>query len=507
MTGQQPRHQSTSSKPYRQEGEARSTRLYSPEGLYVWDTWYLNLDGEVHVFYLQMKRPGSVRDLPDNASLGHAVSTDLHHWTELPVAILPGREGEYDDGHIFTGCALDHGAKTYLYYTRNHTEDGRRLQGICLATSDDRIHFTKHPENPVIEPSPEVYFSKSTDPAPFRYHNWPAVDCRDLAIVPSPTGDGWLGYAVMRLRDAGMEDSCCIALCRSKDLFHWSVGPPCCRPGRFTCFEVPDVFQLDGRWYMMALTADSYGQRARFSDSNCGCATIVFESDNPLGPFEEVEDNLLLASRDHQGFSARTVEFEGKRLMLYTRPEGGWLSGGSNWGQISWPVELVARAAGGLTPRFWRGNEGAFARRIPLEPCNARARKGWSLQPIPTPDGQPRKFMFQCRIDFDATAVGVSFHRTDDQTFSKGRLVLWDRERHELELCTLPDFRTSQCRRCGPRDSRLGLRLVVVGDMVEAYLDDELVLNEFRPCSPGRSLQAFCENGKADFHDMVLYRD
>jgi len=484
----------------------RQMSLYHPDGLYVWDTWYLNMEGEIHVFYLQMKRSSSTRDLPENASLGHAVSKDLHNWEELPTSILPGKKGTYDDGHIFTGCALEHDGSIYLYYTSNHSEKGQRTQGICLAISEDGIHFTKHQSNPIIEPDPEIYISKSTDPVSFHYHNWPTVDCRDIVIIPSPTSDGWLGYVVMRLKEAGMQNSCCVALCDSKDLIHWKVNGPCCMPRRFTCFEVPDVFKLNDKWYMIALTADSYGQRARFSDPNCRHATIVFESNSPRGLFEEVRDNLLLASKDHQGFSARTVEYEGKRLMFYTRPEGGWPTGGSNWGQISWPVELVTNPGGGLLPRFWNGNERAFENPISLDEIQMEAKNGWTLRTLPLPSEQPDEFMLKIRVKFDACAVGISFHRKEDRTFGSGKLLLWDRDRSELELCMLPDFRTSQCRRFKMEDDKFDLRLIVLDNMIEAYMNDELLLNEFWPSCTGRPLQIFCENGKANFRNIKFFQ-
>jgi hypothetical protein len=51
---------------------------FSPNGMYVWDTWYLaDDDGTTHVYFLQRLRPGSKYTQFDEDSIGHAISKDL----------------------------------------------------------------------------------------------------------------------------------------------------------------------------------------------------------------------------------------------------------------------------------------------------------------------------------------------------------------------------------------------------------------------------------------------
>ena len=47
---------------------------------------------------------------------GHAVSDDLLHWKELPIALYPDQPYE-DDGGCFSGSAVEKDGRLYLFYT------------------------------------------------------------------------------------------------------------------------------------------------------------------------------------------------------------------------------------------------------------------------------------------------------------------------------------------------------------------------------------------------------
>ena len=122
--------------------------MNDPNGL-VWHK------GEYHLFF-QYNPFGTTWG---HMSWGHAVSADLIHWEELPVAIP-----EEEDGAIFSGSAVSIGDEIVAIYTRD--KDKRQVQ--CIATSTDNGRtFTKFEGNPVLDLGLEHF----RDPKVFRYQD------------------------------------------------------------------------------------------------------------------------------------------------------------------------------------------------------------------------------------------------------------------------------------------------------------------------------------------------
>jgi beta-fructofuranosidase len=470
----------------------------------VWDTWYQEDATDTHVFYLQVRRPESTHTDDYEGTVGHAVSSDLINWKELPTALYKGETGSYDDGSIATGCTIKHDGKWYLYYSSNHRENGRTLSGMCLATSFDGITWEKYADNPVITPDPRWYHSKDSVPPSHYYHCYPDVDCRDLAIVKDPDGDGWLGYVVVRLKDGNMNETCCMALVESDDLVHWEMKEPCCAPNRFVCFEVPEVFELDGKWYMLALTGDAYGQRRRWTDPYIGQGTLVFEADNPRGPFIEVKDNLLLASIDNQGFSVRTTLKNDERLMFYTRAE--WLDGRQKPGRLSWPVKLVHGDGGGLNPVYWQGIDKVFGEAKLIDSMSQTCKNGWIIHKIEDIPDCNRTLMVNAVIDVaDTRGAGIVLSGSKLGFSNPGILALLDPEFGEVAILRLTGFVPVQRRQWDIKPgNKYSVRLITVEEMLELYIDDVLVLNTFAEDVPTNSTGFYIQEGTATIEKITV---
>jgi beta-fructofuranosidase len=95
---------------------------------------------EYHMFY--QHNPLEARW--GNIHWGHAVSTDLVHWQDLPMALTP--EAGPDESGCWSGYAVMDGGKIKLIYTGSRNYDPLTDfsdVSICLAESEDLLHFTK----------------------------------------------------------------------------------------------------------------------------------------------------------------------------------------------------------------------------------------------------------------------------------------------------------------------------------------------------------------------------
>jgi beta-fructofuranosidase len=116
--------------------------MNDPNGLLQWK-------GQYHLFY----QYDPYRPVPERMHWGHAVSSDLVHWTDLPIALTP-TPGRADADGCWSGCAVDHhGTPTLLYTGVDHR--GVHPQVVCRATSaDDLLAWHYSPGNPVIAGPP-----------------------------------------------------------------------------------------------------------------------------------------------------------------------------------------------------------------------------------------------------------------------------------------------------------------------------------------------------------------
>ncbi|MEZ4510461.1 MAG: glycoside hydrolase family 32 protein [Chloroflexota bacterium] len=192
--------------------------MNDPNGLIHWR-------GEYHFFY-QHHPYGAYWA---NMHWGHAVSKDLVHWQDLPIALYPTPDSADQDG-VYSGYAFNHNGTPTILYTgvRSHA------QLPCLATGDDTLRtVTKYEGNPVI-PAPPA----GLDLLGFRDHSvW-------------QEGEWWYQVIGSGIRGVGGATF----LYRSRNIVDWEyVGLHCVGSSleTGTMWECPDFFPLGDKYVLV----------------------------------------------------------------------------------------------------------------------------------------------------------------------------------------------------------------------------------------------------------------
>lgn len=203
--------------------------MNDPNGLIHWQ-------GQYHMFY-QYNPHGP---LPRLMHWGHAVSPDMLHWTDLPIALTPVA-GEPDQNGCWSGCTVDNGGVPTIFYT------GVFPQVVCRATgSPDLMTWQKFEGNPVIAGPP-------AELAPNAGGNF-----RD----PFVWEEAGVWYMVMGSRQEGAGGM--VLLYRSEDLTNWEylnpllAGDPHQTEPFWTgaMWECPNFFKLGEQWVLITSIQD-----------------------------------------------------------------------------------------------------------------------------------------------------------------------------------------------------------------------------------------------------------
>ena len=156
---------------------------------------------------------------------GHAVSEDLIHWKELPIALMPDMDYE-NDGGCFSGSAVEKDGMMYLFYTSVSDKYG---QTQSVAMSEDGIHFKKYEGNPIILNPP------SDGSKDFRDPKVTVIDGKYYMVIGS-----------------GKNGTGKVLLYKSEDLLNWEYIGVLYENSDFgEVFECPDFFKIGDHYVLM----------------------------------------------------------------------------------------------------------------------------------------------------------------------------------------------------------------------------------------------------------------
>lgn len=236
---------------------------------------------------------------------GHAVSDDLIHWEELPIALTPDRAYE-NSGGCFSGSAVVRDDRLYLFYT---SVAGANVQTQSMAFSDDGIQFTKFEGNPLIAQPPAEGSRDFRDP---KVLQWGDEYCMVIGSGKDKVGK--------------------ILLYTSPDLLAWSYAGVLFEGAEYgPVLECPDLFKLGDKTVLM------------FSQTGMEqFATVMI-----VGEFDGRTFTPLSVHRPEAGpkfYAPQTFEDDrGRRLLIgwlyswFTEPD----EDGERTGALSLPREVT----------------------------------------------------------------------------------------------------------------------------------------------------------------------
>lgn len=199
---------------------------------FLWDFWTVEHDGLTWAFILSAPRGADPEARHDQARVDLAVSRDLMRWDYRGPVFEPGPAGTWDDLTIWTGSIAPRhdGGFAMLYTGRCRAEEGR-VQRVGLATSDDLVHWDRHPQ-PVIEADPSLYRIEDRE----GHTAW-----RDPWL--SREGDVWHAHITAQHPDGPEASSGAIAHATSTDLLGWTVHRPVTTERLTGHLEVPQLVE------------------------------------------------------------------------------------------------------------------------------------------------------------------------------------------------------------------------------------------------------------------------
>lgn len=195
--------------------------LNDPNGLIHWQ-------GKYHLFY-QHNPSATEWGL---IHWGHAISDDLVHWQDMPIALTPTPDS-YDESGVWSGCIVDDNGVATMLYTG--TKGGLyEEQTVCIATStdDDLATWQKYDNNPLkLEMPAELTYSGFRDPYVWRQNGlWKMV----------------IG--------AGAQDGAeVVLLYEGETLYNWKYVSPLyvSEEKNEYVYECPNFFKLGDKWVLL----------------------------------------------------------------------------------------------------------------------------------------------------------------------------------------------------------------------------------------------------------------
>ncbi len=309
---------------------------------WIWDSWYVR-DGDLwHGFFLQADKALKDPDLRHvNVTQGHATSTDLKTWDHKGTMLAPAAAPAWDDYTTWTGSVVqgDDGLWHLFYTGTSRAEDGLK-QRVGHATSTDLHSWARVGDGLALDID-----DRYEEYTPGHWHD---RAMRDPWVMRDPAGDGWLMYFTARVPGiAEANAGGAIGLATSPDLHTWTLQDPVYAGGDFGQLEVPQVFEVGGRWYCLFCTfGHHWSENYRASDPGAPVnGTHYLVAEDPRGPWTVAPGPFLDGDDPCRRYAARIVDTGAGLVLLgflHDGPDGQFI------GEVSDPSPVTIDADGWL---------------------------------------------------------------------------------------------------------------------------------------------------------------
>jgi beta-fructofuranosidase len=309
---------------------------------WLWDFWFAQDGSDYHIFYLQAPNNLKYEWLRHvNVSVGHAVSKDLKNWIVLPDALAPSNDLEaFDNYTTWTGSIIKHDNLWYMFYTGSTRQERALVQRIGLATSTDLITWQKHSAKPLLETDPIYYELLDLE-------SWHDQAWRDPWVFQDDSGLFHM-FMTARFKDGVADARGVIGHAVSEDLLEWRTCPPVTEPGEFGHMEVPQLVQIQDKYYLLFTVGHgqySNERKARGVKKQTGTHYLV--ADDPFGPYKFLTDDFLLGDEHGTLYSGKLIQDAENKWQFLAFKNGN--EQGEFIGELSDPIPVTVLDDGRLT--------------------------------------------------------------------------------------------------------------------------------------------------------------
>lgn len=435
--------------------------------------------GEYHLFY--QYNPFSPQW--GNIHWAHCKSKDLIHWEQLPIALAPSED--YDKDGCFSGSAVEHEGKLYLFYTGNvfTTPTGLPddlLQQQCVAVSEDGVNFRKDSANPVI-PAPPAHIGQTNH-------------FRD----PKVWSHGGKWYMVLGARHNHLGK---VLLYQSDDLLHWEFKSVVTESqgAEGYMYECPDLFALGGRDFLLLCPEGmkGEGQITGYYSGLLNYSAGTYEH----GGFTKLDEGF-------EFYAPQTMtDASGRRLMIGWMPMDGHSLGKTWAGCMTLPRELLHEGNGRL--RFRPTEELKQLRKRHSSVRDYAVTEG-ELHSFPEVEGDCVEMMIQFDLQrSDASEISIHVRSSSDnqectviQVNLSKRNISFDRNRSGMGPGGI-----KECRLETGLGDMLQLHIFLDRSTVELFINDgvRVMSGLVFPDPESIGIRFAAKGGTAYIHDLQFW--